>query len=617
MPYLPGELLNKRYRIVGLLGSGQYGAVYRAYDVIDRSDVALKEYRDPSLETQRLFRAEARRLSRLSHPQLPAVLDHFAVDQVGQFLVSSYVDGVDLQTLIDDYGPLPSDLIIGWLQSACRPLAYLHAQNVLHLNVKPANLRVTPAGDLFLVDTGLPGLGIRPHTPGYGAPEQQARAEVGPTADIYSLGATLHTLLTGQVPPNALARESGLQDLVPAREINPDVEPYLSIVAARAMSLRADARYDTAEAFGTALNRPPGRPAPQPAALRRAPDPVTAVPPPPRIPPSRRRQMERRTIIGLLGLLAIIIIAAVGVGVLNIGGPPELTEAEATATLESAVIAALTQIAPTATPTPEPTALPTATPEPFITETGSRMILIPGGVFRMGDDASEEANQRPSHLIRLDPYYIDETEVTNGEYKQCVDAGVCAAPASRNASYHPAYFGDSDFDDYPVIFVSWFDAETFCGWRGARLPTEAEWEKAAGFEPVETLKFRYPWGDEFDGTRLNFCDANCPRDFADVSVDDGHRDTAPVGSYANGRSPGGIYDMAGNVTEWVADWFDARYYETSSDTNPLGPLDGVTRVMRGGSWLSPAESVQTTYRDSFDPAVARANIGFRCAMTPP
>lgn len=320
---------------------------------------------------------------------------------------------------------------------------------------------------------------------------------------------------------------------------------------------------------------------------------------------------------GLLGLLALVIMAGIGFGLLNLGGAGEVTEAEATATLESAVIAALTEIAPTATPTPVPTEPPTPTPEPLITETGSRMVLIPGGIFRMGDDESEDADQRPSHLIRLDPYFIDETEVTNGEYKQCVDAGVCSPPASANATYHEAYFGDPTFDDYPVIFVSWFDAETFCTWRGARLPSEAEWEKAAGFEPEEALKFRFPWGDEFDGTRLNYCDANCPRDFADVAVDDGHRDTAPVGSYANGRSPSNIYDLSGNVMEWVADWYDARYYEVSSDTNPLGPLEGTARVIRGGSWLSPEDSVHTTSRDSFDPSVARANLGFRCAMTPP
>ena len=269
MPLLPAELLHKRYRIVSLLAAGPYGATYRAYDQTDRRDVAIKEYLDPSVDVQRLFRAEARRLAALSHPQLPATLDHFALDN-GQYLVSAYIDGVDLGSLLAQYGPLPSDLIVPWLQAACRPLVYLHEQKQLHLNVKPANIRLTPGGDIFLVDSGLPGLGVRPHAAGFGAPEQQAQSATDATADIYSLGATLYALLTGKTPPNALSRETGLGDLMPAREVNPDVEPYLSIVAGRAMSLRADTRYESVDAFARALERPAGRPAGRSSARAKA-----------------------------------------------------------------------------------------------------------------------------------------------------------------------------------------------------------------------------------------------------------------------------------------------------------------------------------------------------------
>jgi formylglycine-generating enzyme required for sulfatase activity len=245
------------------------------------------------------------------------------------------------------------------------------------------------------------------------------------------------------------------------------------------------------------------------------------------------------------------------------------------------------------------------------------MILISEGIFLMGEDESEDRDQQPAHLIRLDSFYIDETEISNGEYAQCVEAGVCRPPASPNASYHASYYGDPAFDDYPVIFVNWYDAETFCEWRGGRLPSEAEWEKAAGFDEIEGVRRLYPWGDEFDGTRLNFCDKNCPREQREGSVDDGHRDTAPVGSYPDGASPYGIYDMSGNVMEWVGDWYDRRFYENSTDTNPLGPVEGEFKSIRGGSWLSPAEETMVTIRDSFDPLVARTNLGFRCAMTPP
>ncbi|RMG95569.1 MAG: hypothetical protein D6706_11715 [Chloroflexi bacterium] len=615
MPLLPGEILNKRYRIVSLLAEGPYGAVYRAWDIHDQLDVAIKEYLDPSVEIQRRFRAEARRLSGLSHPQLPSVIDHFALENIGQYLVSTYVDGVDLQQLLNQYGPLPSDLIVPWLQAACKPLTYLHEKGVLHLNIKPANIRLTPSGEVFLVDTGLPGVGIRPHTDGYGSPEQQAQREVTPQSDIYSLGATLYTLLTGQVPPKALARESGLADLIPAREVNPDVEPYLSLVANRAMSLRADARYDSVADFARALARPAGRPEPEVAPLRRTPKRSVAVPPPV-VPQRMRRQLDRRVALAMAGLFLVVVVVGLAFGALNISRGEAPQGVAATATLESAVIAALTALAPTPTPLPAPTDPPTPTPEPFITETGARMIFIPGGVFLMGNDEGE-SDEQPAHLVRIDPYFIDETEVTNGQYALCVDAGVCSPPANPGATYHPAYYGDPAFADYPVIFVTWFDAQTFCEWRGGRLPSEAEWEKAAGFDPNQGIKLRYPWGDAFDGSKVNYCDAGCPRDKADRSVDDGHRDTAPVGSYPNGRSPLGLYDMAGNVVEWVSDWYDPRFYERSPDVNPLGPAEGSFKSVRGGSWLSAPEELRITARGSFDPTVARANLGFRCAMNAP
>ncbi|HEX6386949.1 MAG TPA: bifunctional serine/threonine-protein kinase/formylglycine-generating enzyme family protein [Anaerolineae bacterium] len=622
MPLLPGEILNKRYRIVSLLAQGAYGAVYRARDVASGQDVAIKEYLDPSVETQKRFREEVRRLSRLEHPQLPAILDHFALEEAGQYLVSDYIDGVDLQSLLEQYGSLPSDQIVTWLQAACRPLTYLHQNRQLHLNLKPANVRITPAGEVFVVDSGLPGLGVRPRQgecdDGYGSPEQQAQTDVTPASDIYSLGATLYTLLTAKIPPNALSRESGLSDLKPAREVNPDVEPYLSIVANRAMSLRPDARYESAEDFSRALERPIGRSILETDQPRRAPGyHIGSTPPRPRLTPRQRKQIEQRTIWGLLALLSLIVVAGVGFGFLNVSlSGPEVAEVEATATLESAVVAALTAIAPTPSPLPVPTDPPTPTPEPLLTESGARMLYMPGGIFRMGNDDGE-ADEKPAHLVHIDAYFIDETEVTNAQHALCEADGVCDPPALRGASFHPSYYGDPAYDDYPVIFVNWYAADNFCKWRGARLPSEAEWERAAGFDPEQGIVLRYPWGDAFDGTRLNFCDANCTHNRRNTDHDDGHRDTAPVGSYPDGRSPIGVYDLAGNVMEWVSDWYDPRYYGEATDTNPLGPMEGEFKVIRGGSWLSPANEVAVTARTSFDPAVARANLGFRCAMAPP
>jgi iron(II)-dependent oxidoreductase len=131
------------------------------------------------------------------------------------------------------------------------------------------------------------------------------------------------------------------------------------------------------------------------------------------------------------------------------------------------------------------------------------------------------------------------------------------------------------------------------------------------------VKFLYPWGDAFDGTKLNYCDQNCPSANRDTAFNDGRRDTAPVGSYPDGRSPSGVYDMLGNVMEWVADWYDPRFYTGSTDTNPMGPTEGEFKSLRGGSWLSPRDEVRVTARGSFDPRVIQANLGFRCALSAP
>jgi eukaryotic-like serine/threonine-protein kinase len=295
MPYLPGQIVNKRYRIASLLGQGRSGAVYHAWDIHDEIEVALKEYLDPDVDVQKLFRAEARRLSQLSHPQLPRARS-LCPRRRGPVPGRDYVPGASLQELLDQYGPLPADDVVGWLQAAARPLHYLHEASSTHLDVKPANLRLTPAGELFLVDSGLPGLGIAPGSRGFAAPEQEKQSDAtGPASDIYSLGATLYTLLTGTVPPGALQRESGLEELIPAREVNGDVPPYLSLVANRAMSLRADARYESALAFASALERP-GSTSVVAGSPRRTDD--LALPAPARRLPTRaRRAVQQRTML--------------------------------------------------------------------------------------------------------------------------------------------------------------------------------------------------------------------------------------------------------------------------------------------------------------------------------
>lgn len=621
MSLVVGDILVERYRIVSQLGRGRAGVTYRAWDMRDNRDVVIKAYYDATAETQRHFREDARRLSELTHPQLPAVLDHFAIDGVGQHLVTEYIDGVDLGTLARQFHPLPSDRIITWLQEITKPVAFLHSQKQLHLDIKPSNIRIDPRGKAWLVDSGLPRLGVPLGTPGYASPEQEKQIGADESSDIYALGASLYTAITNQVPISATKRDIGLNPMPSAREVNPDSEPYLSVVAARAMSPERGARYESVEGFGRALNRPAGT---QPAIQRQ---PISSFEPDPalkRYRPRRQwRTMQLRTIVALAVLLGGLLAAGSAFGFFTFGQanePDEATASLETATLEPTevgqVALALTAVSPTEAPTPDPTLAPTAEPSSFTDEaTGAVMQFVPSGLFRMGDDEGVDADMKPSHRVRLDAFFMDETEVTNSAYALCVEDGTCTPPQQSGATYHQSYFGDPKFDEYPVIFVDWSQANTFCAWREARLPSEAEWEYAAGFRAESAQKLKFPWGDTMVEPVANFCDLSCTlREERDQSFDDGHADTSPVKTYPDGVSPFGIYDMVGNVHEWVADWYSDETYTVEPKDNPLGPPTGSAKVIRGGSWYSLYDDLGVAVRGSYVPEVTRATLGFRCAM---
>jgi formylglycine-generating enzyme required for sulfatase activity len=202
--------------------------------------------------------------------------------------------------------------------------------------------------------------------------------------------------------------------------------------------------------------------------------------------------------------------------------------------------------------------------------------------------------------VYLDAYWIDMTEVTNSMYTNCVQAGACQLPSSNTSWTRTSYYGDTQFAGFPVVWVDWLDAYSYCRWAGGRLPTEAEWEKAARGENG----FFYPWGNKKPScTLVNYTPGQTPACVGD---------TQAVGSYSVGASLYGALNMAGNVSEWVADWFDIEYYSRSPANNPTGPTSGVYRVVRGGSWDSNEDNLRATYRDKVAPELSGADLGFRC-----
>jgi formylglycine-generating enzyme required for sulfatase activity len=231
-----------------------------------------------------------------------------------------------------------------------------------------------------------------------------------------------------------------------------------------------------------------------------------------------------------------------------------------------------------------------------------KMVFVPAGEFLMGSETGD-VDERPIRSVFLDAFYIDMYEVTNARYRLCVDAGLCLPPAMNVSSTRANYYDDPAFDDYPVMYVSWEMAQSYCAWRGVELPTEAQWEKAARGTDGRT----YPWGEGIDCQRANYYRQQGTDFIACVG------DTTRVGSYESGQSPYGAYDLTGNVWEWVSDWYGSSYYQESPVNNPTGPESGSARVVRGGAWQFSDFSVRATRRYWFNPSNALENVGFRCA----
>ncbi len=433
MPLNPGQVLNKRYRIIRQLGQGGFATIYRAEDLSLKSICALKENLDYWDESQRQFEREAQILAGLHHPNLPHVFDYFIQPAQGQYLVMDYVEGYDLQDVLDRISqPLIEKKVLEWVDQICDALIYLHTQTppVIHRDIKPANIKVTPTNRAMLVDFGVAKIydpdkrttmAARAVTPGYSPVEQYGHGTTDARTDQYALAATLYNLLTGKRPPESIERVTGAVLEEPCK-INASISPHVEAAILRGMQVLATDRFETTAEFKEALKRPV-------------------------------RQV--------------------------VATQPRISQPVSQRILQAAQISLEGAMQPVAVAASRPVSVRTAPPS-HKTAIQMEWMPVPAGEFLYGEERSK---------ISPPAFEIARYPVTNQQYRYFLAANPShPAPAHWKGGEYPLGKGK-----HPVVGVSLHDALAFCRWLKCRLPMEEEWEKAA--RGVDGRS--YPWGEDW------------------------------------------------------------------------------------------------------------------------
>ena len=646
MTNLIGQILG-RYHVLEQLGEGGMATVYKARDLNLNRDVAVKIIRADvfgSAVLQRLlerFKREGLTLAKLTHPNIVPILDYGDHNGV-PFLVMPYLPGGTLKHQVRT--PIPYRQAVRMLIPVAQALSHAHQQGVIHRDVKPSNILITRTGEPMLSDFGiaklldteetreLTGTGVGIGTPEYMAPEQ-AVGQTDERADIYALGIVLYELITGRIPyradtPMAILIKKREEPLPRPKSFIPDLPVSVENVLLKSLARDPQNRYQTAQEFIAALER-----------LERG-DTITATMTMPSAP--IKNSIWLWAGLGAIGLLFACMFATM-IFLLRDKIFPAAAFPLETATIAPTIIPAsvippiennpspvLTIAAFTEIPTVEqipPTAVLDWTATPFEQSRinpmdQAEMIHIPAAVFEMGltkeqarvvgaicnDCTVELKASQIRHAVTLDAYWIYKTEVSNAMYRICEQSGNCSPPTANYSDAQNAnrknYHNAPKFDNYPVTHITWEMAEQYCQWAGGTLPTEAQWEYAAR-GPNGNL---YPWGNQVPSPSL-------------ANLNNYTGDTAAVDSYPAGLSYFGLYNMTGNVWEWLFDWYQVDYYQTNADwNNPSGPNSGdikdgqPLKSGRGGAyWISLGGS-NPGLRDWYQVGKSGSAVGFRCVV---
>ena len=629
MANLIGKSLG-RYHILEQLGEGGMAVVYKAFDTRLEREVAVKVIRIDNLapnvltRVRKRFDREAKALAKLDHGNIISIIDYGEEDST-PYLVMSYIPGGTLKVRLKKK-PIPWEEAAQFLAPIARALDYAHKQGIVHRDIKPANILITEDNQPMLTDFGiarilkteetldLTGTGMGVGTPEYMAPEQGLGHKVDHRADIYALGIIFYEMVTGRKPfqadtPMAVVIKQINDPLPRPTQFVPDLPKEVEQILLKALAKDPPNRYKSMGKFAAALEKLADRQG-KPVSKERK--------------PARDRWKIKASKLVSPNMLWWVVLGLVGIALFF--GASRLTDFDQMAELFSSPFPTFTLTpafthTPMASFTPQSTSTSRVTTTPTLTATptlgigsswerpadGMTMVYIPAGEFEMGSNDGD-IDENPIHTVYLDSYWMDETEVTNGMYSKCVTAGVCDMPDGND-------YDDSSYTIHPIVFINWKNAQAYCAWADGRLPTEAEWEKAAR----SGLKGkRYPWGDSPPVCQMGAENGAQHRSCGVTSTTKNDYDftlkpiggTASVGNFsANGY---GLYDMSGNVWEWVSDWYDSDYYTNSPGNNPSGPSFGNYRVMRGGSWLRSYNLLRSADRNRGNPTSTSNNVGFRC-----
>ncbi len=647
-----GATIADKYTVESVVGEGGFGVVYRAHHRGLAEAVAIKCLKVPDdiskdaraafLET---FLAEGRILHQISR----ATADVVQALDVGEatspeghwtpYIVLEWVDGASLGEIIQDridrgMGGFPLKEAIALLQPAARALAVAHEQGVAHRDIKPSNLLLADVGarsTLKVVDFGIAkalaapqmmalrrsgvhsgthsafatqtpnGENVDPFTPRYGAPEQFSKkyGTTGPWTDVFALALVLVETITataafeGEEPGQFYVASSDLLNRPTPRKKGVSTPDAVEQVFLRALAVDPKRRYPTAGEFWDALVE----------AVPDMDERVKSVKPPPSVDAhgfvaaaARKKEAEQaRSQAMKIGLVLAGLASAAACAFLWLGAPTDPNADErampsGSTSSSSAPYASLPSAeADAADPTDPP----------------NGMVYVPPAKFTMGSDVND-ANEKPAHVVTISHgFFLDKTEVKASDYAACVGVNECSgnhlrAPDAKDSTNGCNLGDDPATAKHPVNCIDQEQAIAYCKYSGKRLPTEAEWELAA--RGTDGRKF--PWGNQNPTTCW----------FAIVGGVSGacaRKGTWEVGTTADGRSPYGAYDMAGNVWEWVADGYEM--YPTSDVVDPVVPATGLRAVLRGGSWDYSIGAARTTSRLALSRGIAQISTGFRCA----